>query len=351
MPQPTPQLIFFVELYADALVELLEQPAVVDLLATRGYGLSMAMLDWSPERADLVRMLNQRDIPITARLLLPKDAGYWFNVENYPQAVAQYRTFRQWALAEGLRFAAVGLDMEPPTHQRRALGSANPLAIYRAITSARSNALFPAAQEAYHDLVANIRVDGYAVHAYQYPFVVDDRRAGTTLAQRALNVVALPSDLEVLCCYSSLVPRINAAIDLGTALIAEYGIYADSIGVGSTGGGIVVDPATGARAARLSWRALARDLQLAAQYTDTIHVFSLEGCVEAGYLEPLSGLDWSAAPALSIPERLLGRLLRFSIGVILWWSRAGLTFMGWLGWVVVGAMLLRRGVQRLRRSD
>src|ERR1044071_4580408 len=64
------------------------------------------------------------------------------------------------------------------------------------------------------------------------PVIADDRRAGTTLIQRALDIVDLSADLDVLMC-SSVVPIELLGDDLGGALVASYGAHADAIGVGS----------------------------------------------------------------------------------------------------------------------
>jgi hypothetical protein len=343
-----PQLIFFTELEAADEAELLKQPGLIDTLATHRYGIAMGMLDFSPERAALVRHLGERAIPVTAWLLLPHAAGYWLNVENYPQAVAQYRIFRDWAKAEALSFVAVGLDIEPSIQHLADLMQLRSIPLFSRVAAARGNALFPAASEAYNNLVAEIRSDGYAVHTYQYPFMIDERRTATTLVQRMLNIVDLPADIEVIMCYSSMIPHHIFGNDLGGALVAEYGLYADSIGIGSTGGGIVLDPETGERAPSLSWDAFARDLRLAAGFTDLIHVFSLEGCVAAGYFERLHDFDWSVPVHIPLPYRLTMRTLRTGIRLSLWWSRFGFTVLGWLGWVVVAVMLGRRALQRLR---
>lgn len=346
-----PRLIFFTELASEPLVQLLARPGLVDILAAQGYGVAMAMLDFDDLRAELVRRLTRRGIKVTAWLLLPPDAGYWFNVENYPQAVERYHMLRDWARELDLPFVAVGLDMEPPLPERIDPRYLHTPAIISRLMAARSNALFPAAQEAYLQLVAEIRFDGYAVHTYQYPFVVDDRRAATTLVQRTLNVVDLPADVEVLMCYSSMVPRNLFGSDLGGALVATYGLHADSIGIGSTGGGVVLDQRTGAQAPRLSWAALERDLRIAAQYTDLIHIFSLEGCIAAGYFDRLIAFDWSPVPRIARRHRLAMGGIRWFVGVVLWWSHFGLTLLGWLGWVVAGGMLLRRALARRRRSS
>lgn len=351
MINKVPQLIFFTELEVGPAVELFRRPGLLDELAAHHYGIAMGMLDFSPERAALVRLLDEASIPLTAWLLLPHDAGYWFNVENYPQAISLYRAFRKWAADEKLTFGAVGLDMEPSIQQLEDLMRMRSLPLVSRVANAQRNALFPAASEAYYNLVAEIRSDGYAVHTYQYPFMVDDRRTATTLVQRALNIVDLPADVEVLMCYSSMIPRHIFGSDLGGALVAEYGLYADSLGIGSTGGGVVLDQETGARAPRLDWNAFARDLRIAATYTDMIHVFSLEGCVAAGYFARLNDFDWSLPATIPLRYRLTIRAIRSCIHLLLWWSRFGVTVLGWLGWAVVAIIVGRKAVERLRSSS
>jgi hypothetical protein len=121
-------------------------------------------------------------------------------------------------------------------------------------------------------------------------------------------------DREVWMLYSSL------AIPRGPAMLWSYGPQAPAIAVGSTGGG--VDPFP-----KLGFEALVRDLRLARRFTDDISIFSLEGCVAQGHLEPLRELDWSAPVR---PPRSAGAL----VGLM----RAGLR-----GVLRVSALAGRRG--------
>lgn len=341
-----PQIVFFTELDANALRTLLARPGVLDLLARRRYAISMALIERDAARAEIVRMLYERGIGVHARLLLAEDAGIWFNVDNYPQAIARYQAFREWAHDEGLSFEAVGLDMEPPLYHLPRRQAPTPWTMLQLLVAARSNTLFPAASRAYTDLAATIRADGYAVHVYQYPLIVDDRRADATLFQRALHVVDLPADVEVLLCYSSAVPRAIFGSDLGGGLIAEYGPYADSVGIGSTGGGLHVEALDDGDAHRLNWAAFERDLRLAAACADMVHIFSLEGTIARGFFERLPEFDWDVPTSIARRHRATLVLLRFAINAALWWSRWGWGFLGWLGWVVVAIIAGRRAFQR-----
>ena len=169
-----------------------------------------------------------------------------------------------WARAHALRFEAVGLNIEPPLEDvapdLRPGTLRMPRALLRRLWLARENILYPSAQTAYVELIVAMHLDGYEVHTYQMPVIADDRRAGTSLIQRALDIVDLPSDVDVLMCSSSA-PIDLLGNDLGGALIASYGASADAIGIGSIGDG---DPAAEEHAP-LPWPALRRDALLAAQ--------------------------------------------------------------------------------------
>jgi hypothetical protein len=345
---PRPNVIFFCELGPLALTELFETPGLIDTLESQQYGVALALLDFSPQRAAVVRCLNARGIPVTAWLLLPMEEGYWFNLHNYPQAAVAYHSFREWAVRENLAFVAVGLDIEPSLAQMHAARRQGSSSIFNRAFLAQSNALYPAARDAYLDLAATIRHDGYAVHTYQYPFIVDDRRAGTTVIQRMLDIVDVPADEEVLMLYSSNFFRGLFRSDLGGAFVRSYGQHADSIGIGVTGGGVVLDPISGLQSPRMSLEAFRRDLRLAAQYTDLVHIFSLEGCVDRGWLPELAALDWERPVRVTRRQRMQMWAFRSAIGFGLWCSRYGWAALGWLGWLVAGSMFISRRIQRWR---
>lgn len=330
-----------------ALAELVAHSDVLDELQANRYTVSLGILDFSPQRTAAVRLLNQREITVIAWLLLPPEEGYWFNLRNYPQAVARYDAFKHWVEQEQLRFTGVGMDIEPLLTERYAVQNGNTLHMFSRAAQAQRNALYPAASAAYHELAAFMRHDGYEVHTYQYPFIIDDRRAGTTLTQRTLDIVDVPANHEVLLLYSSHI-KLLLGSDLDGAFVRSYAQHADGIAIGSTGGG-VLDPIKGTAAPRLSLQAFKRDLLIAAQYTDTVHIFSLEGCVERGWMAELAAMDWDTPVQVPRRRRIQMALLRALIGFVLWASRHGWTAAGWLGWAVAAALLIERRVRRWRR--
>jgi hypothetical protein len=338
-----PRLIFFSELHGAALHDLLRRPGLIDLLIAQGYGvaLSVALLD--SDCAEAARLLHSRGVPLVAWLLLPPEEGFAFNLQNYPQAIAHYRAFRAWATAHGLVFEAVGLEIETPPEEDPHAPQWGFREAARRLWLAGENLLYPSARAAYAEMIGAIRHDGYEAHTYQMPFVADDRRAGTTVVQRALDIIDLPADVDVLMC-SSCVPSARINGDLGGALIASYGPVADAIGVGSTSEDDAAWPDT---TTRLPWPALRRDLLLAAHHTDTIYVFSLEDCVERGLLARIATLDWGA-PARAEPAKrtLVGGLRLLLLGVLVG-GRFGPRTLAWAGWALA-AWLWWRGRQRER---
>ncbi|GAC1549770.1 MAG: hypothetical protein NVS2B7_25800 [Herpetosiphon sp.] len=342
-----PSLIFFCELAADELVMLFNRPDVTAQIAALHAGIALAMPDLSAERASIVRQLTDQGIPVIGWLLLPREQGYWFNVQNYPHALAAYQRFHQWATAEKLQFAGVGLDIEPSVNAAGEEEIPGVLAfVYRRWQSS-SDVLYPAAQPAYRDLVSNIRHDGYVVYAYQIPLIIDDRRAKTTILQRLLSIVDLPVDHEVLMCYSSLLPLEVLRSDLNGALVGSYGIHADGLAIGSTGG--IADPETGVCAPQLSWQSFTRDLQIAAKFVPTLHIYSLEGCVEQGWLEKLGTVNWDEVPHIPLVDRMIIDSTRNVLAVLLFSSRFGLATVGWIGWLAAAYLFVRYRSPRLLR--
>ncbi|QSQ16044.1 hypothetical protein [Myxococcus landrumensis] len=280
-------LTFFCELSPQPLVELFDTRGVVEDLQALRAGVSLGLLDFSPERAEVVRRLNRENIPVTAWLLLPVDQGYWFHAGNVLQARARYEAFRTWTAEQELQWAGVGLDIEPDIQELRAWAE-SPL---RSLPGMLARFILRGgrtreARAGYHALVERIRADGYRVDAYQFPLIVDERQARSSLLRRVAGVLDVPADREVLMLYTSFVrPR-------GPALLWSYAPGTGALAVGSTGGGVELPGVLAS--SPLDWTELSRDLRLAVRWTHDLHVFSLEGCVKQGFLSRLRVFDWDA---------------------------------------------------------
>jgi hypothetical protein len=281
-----PKLTFFVELEAEPLEALFEQPEVVPFLAAEGCAISMGLLDLSRTRASLVRRLESSGIAVTAWLLLDVQDGYWLNADNADRARERWRETAAWAEREGLRLHRVGLDVEFPRSESAGAIRDRRRAFFSMLRRRRSREQVRAAERAYEDLVREIRASGRTVEAYHFPQLLDERAAGTMLLRRSLGLVDIPVDAEVYMLYASYLGRAGAQI-----------YFADSpcIALGVTGWGVnVANP--DAQRRFLSWERLAEDLRAAAAQTRDVYVFSLEGCVERGMLSRIADLRWDEPP-------------------------------------------------------
>jgi hypothetical protein len=337
-----PQVYFFCELRGPALLALLDEPLIAQL-AANGFGVALATSELDEAAAAAARRLSRHGIPLVAWLMLEPADGLCLNLRNYPQAIERYRAFHAWAQGSGLRFRAVGLDIEPPASALAMLQPRGAGRLVRRVQHARGNGLLTAARSAYTDLIASIHHDGYEVHTYQLPILADDRRAGSTLAQRTLDIVDLPADVEVLRCYSSA-PLDRLGTDLGGALVHSYGPDADGIAVGTVSATADADAPPS-----LSWDALERDLVLAGHHTDTIYVYSLEGCAERGLIPRIGRVDWDHEPAVPARADALVALARAALLAGLLLARFSRDLFAWLGWALFAVLLarqLRAAVQR-----
>lgn len=304
-----PRLTFFCELAPGPLRALFAAPAVTEDLVALRAGVSLGLLDLGPERVEVVRRLNREGIPVTAWLLLPEDQGYWFHAGNVAQATARYDAFRAWSAEHGLEWAGVGLDLEPDLRELRQVLEGGWRRLPGLLPRLGRGGQVREARVGYVALVERIRADGHRVDTYQFPFIVDERQARSTLLQRLSGVLDLPADREVLMLYTSFVrPH-------GAAVLWSYGPGAPSIAVGITGGGVEFP---GARVPPpLEWAELSRDLRLAVRWTHDLHVFSLEGCVRQGFLSRLRTFDWDApVDPPAIPARRVDALRRVVRGVL-----------------------------------
>lgn len=281
---PQPHLTFACELETEALKEFFADPAVVENLLAMGAGISLGLIDLSPGRADVVRQLNQAGVPLIAWLLLPKEQGYWFNAGNHAQAAARYDAFLAWTKEHDLQWDGVGVDIEPDFNEFQYLMTGQvsevlPRMIGRLFDTGRLRQ----SQDAYARLLKRMQADGYPVESYHFPFIVDERKIGSTFLQRFLGLVEVPADREGFMLYTSFLSS------WGPAVLCSYAPEAGMIAVGSTGGGVETD----VELPVLNWDQLARDLRLASQWSDDVFIFSLEGCHQQGFLERLIDFEWS----------------------------------------------------------
>lgn len=308
-PGVTPQLMFACcDQGAGQMQSLFADPRVIADLKDLHAGLAVAIPDFSPERAEFVRRLNQAGIPAIAWLLLPKEQGVYFNAENAPAAATYFAAFDAWSRGQGLRWDGVGLDLEPNFSELAALKGHGWQLLTTLLRRAVNGQHMLRARQAYSALISNIRSRDYFVQTYQLPFLPVERKAHSSLPDRLLGTVDVRGDQEVLMLYTSF------ARPLGAAVIWTLGPDAQAISIGITAG----DP--GANPAPLNWSEFSRDLIVAGHFSHLIGVYDLEGCMVQGFLPRLKTMDWSQS--VTIPADAIRRAdrRRRMLELILWIS-------------------------------
>lgn len=320
-------LTFFCELEGSELSSLFSDQKVVDQLKELNAQISMGILDFTPERAAVVKQFNKTGIPVIAWLLLPKEQGYWFNVSNAPAAASRYGDFKKWSARNRLRWAGIGLDIEFDIRLAQQLTRSRSAGAKKIIANLFQKKQFENALVDYRALVTQIRCDGFYVESYQLPFIVDERQSGSDVLQRMAGLMDLAVDREVLMLYSSFLRQI------GPGMLWSYGKDAQGIGVGSTGGGVELEGVIDVPP--LSWEEFARDLLLARQLSDNIYIFSLEGCVSQNFLSHLLSFDWDQE--IIVPREASLRIDRYReitrgflwLASRPWLVLAGILALGW----------------------
>lgn len=310
--RPVPrQLIFFTELEKEPLNELFSTDGLIDQLARLQACVSMGMLDLSAERAAVVRRLNARGIPLVAWQLLPKEHGYWYHLGSADQAVMRYQQFREWSLKEDLHWDAIGIDIEPDINEFQELLKYNFRTLLSLVKRLWNKKLSADATATYESLIARMHSDGYAVHSYECFFAADERVTGSSILSRLFGLAKVTADKHVGMLYSSFFRP------YGVAVLETYATAFDTAAVGITGGGVELEGLEDK--APMNWDEFSRDLRIAGQGQQEVHVFSLEGCARQGFLERLDGFDWEEPPtSTSKGWMLLISLLRYCALAGLW---------------------------------
>lgn len=329
-----PILSFFNEMKGLRLQELFKDSTLIPTLQQLHAEVRMGILDLTAERATVIKRLNQAGIPVVAWLLLPPEKGYWFNSRNGQQAIERYQEIKQWADQEGLLFKGIGIDLELDINDANLIRSHPWKLLMKLPPRLYDKSVIKEGQEVYAKLIALIKKDGYPLESYYASFIKDETANGTTSIQQLSRFLDVKVEKEIPMLYSSFMGNPDG-------LIKVYGIdiHAQAIALGSTGGGVDTTLPV------LSWDQLAHDIRLASSTATEIHIFSLEGCVEHGYLQRLVGFDYSvpvpiqpqqveaikklqknvirASDILSHPNLLFGSLLLI------------LVLVGWLLYVLI----------------
>lgn len=336
-PGVEPQLMFACCDQGDTQMQsLLSDPQVIADLKDLHAGLAVAVPDFSPERADMVRRLNQAGIPAVAWLMLSQEQGFYFNADNAPQAAARFAAFDAWSCEQGLRWQGVGLDIEPNFAELTALEVNKWRLVSTLLGHAMNGQRVHHARQAYSKLIGNIRARGYFIQTYQMPFLPIERKARSSLPDRLLGTVDVRGDQEVLMLYTSF------ARSAGAAIIWTLGPDAQAISIGVTDGG------PGATPAPLNWDEFSRDLIVANHFSHFVGVYNLEGCVHQGFLSRLKSMDWGQSVFISADAlRRANRLHR--VLMLVMWTTSHLLYIAIVLLVALVALAWRRFIRRKKQ--
>ena len=300
-------LVFACDGSTTELETLFSQPDVLSDLKALNAGIALALPDLSPDRARIVRQLNDAGIPVTAWLALPAEQGYYLNASNAPEAAARFADFLTWTSAYSLRWVGVGLDIEPNIQEFAALRNSKSRLAWTLITRYFDIDRVRRARKSYASLIHEIQAHGYPVETYQFPFIADARRVHSSLLERLAGVVDVRGDREVLMIYTSFNKRLDSA------LIWVYGPEAQAIAVGVTSGSNATP-----RFAPLNWEEFSRDLIVASHFTHVVGIYNLAGCVHHGFLPRLRAMNWDQSVDISAESIRKTTQLRARIQRVIW---------------------------------
>lgn len=314
-----------------ALLELLT-PQLLQQLQRRHIGVVVPLRNLTPALAEVLRLLAQASLPVVGRLSALNPPSDWFHVRNYPQALERFQQVHSWLSREQLQLHAVALQVEPPADTLVAAQGLSSRVLARHLWLAHENVLYSAAGAAMVELCAEIHLAGMEVHSLQVPLVIDDRWAGTTLLQRAFDLIPVPADVEIILCQSNLI-RQDTDARFATAVAALYCDDVDALALEWPG-----PPPSGP--APLP-PALQRQLQYAAAGADVVYLAGFERIVAADQLDELLHiLAGGDRPPLSRLVLQL-RLLRSALRGVLVLTRLWRPLLAWTGWLLALGLYLR----------
>ena len=296
-------------------------PEVIAQLQQLHAGLALEISDFSAERAQAVKKLNDDGIPLTAWLVMSREQGHYLNGFNAPEAEQRFTQFDQWTKENGLKWGAVGLDIEPNFDQLKAVAAHKPQFVWFLTKRFFDYGQVERGREAYAALIRRIQAAGYVAQTYQMPFLAEERDAHSTLLERLFGMVDARGNDEVLMAYSSFNHEAGGGIPL------LYGPKTDTLAVGTT----LDDKAAGLTA--LSWDEFSRDLIVAAHFSRVVGVYSLEGCIRHGYLPRMIAMDWGET--VTIPASQIVAAGKFDRNV-----RHAIGFFSRLPYVLAGVLVV-----------
>ena len=305
----TPRLSFFCELPEKEFIKLFDDSSLIKEMAEMNLSIRIGLHDFGTGRTDVIQRLNKAGIPVYAWMLLPEWDGYWFNMHNGEKALKRYEDFQKWTKENQLKWAGIGLDIEPDMNDAK-LALTHPWKFaWKTYKRLYDNKSLDTARSIYQKLIAEMKADGYLVESYIIPFLFEARAKKATSLEKLLGIVDIETDIEIPMLYTS---------GLGNpGIISLYSKENMPVALGSTGGGVKIE---GFELAALSWEELERDLIIASGLTDEVVIFCLETSVQKGFLSKIKNIDFNQkVPDISIEiekQRKINSFVRFLLGLL-----------------------------------
>jgi hypothetical protein len=278
-----PLISFFNEMEGVPLKQLFSDTSIIPHLQSLHAQIRMGMLDTSIERVEVIKQLNKKNIPVVAWLLLPKEKGYWFHSKNGPAAVTRYHEIQKWAYRNQIVFSGIGLDLELDINDIDLIKN-HPFKLGgKIIQRLYDKQQISDGKKLYQALIADIKKDGYKVESYYVPFIRFENEEGRTALQQVSGFLDVKTDNDIPMLYSSFMGNGYGLLKI---LAKDQGIKA--VAIGSTGGGFDTTLKT------MNWDHFKYDLQYASSFANEVHIFSLEGAVQKGFLNKMDSIDLHA---------------------------------------------------------
>lgn len=277
-----PHFSFFCELQGKEFNELFADSALINQLVKMKASVRVGLHDFSPERTLTIQKLNQAGIPIVAWLLLPEEDGYWFNMYNGAKAEKRYADFKTWTAENQLKWEGIGIDLEPDMNDIKLAITHRWKFAWKAYKRLYDNQSLKDGKAIYERLIATMKADGYTVESYLIPFIYEERVKNTTSAQKLMGIIDIKTDIEIPMLYTSAMNN--------PAIIPIYHQGQMPVALGSTGGGVVIE---GIEMKAINWDNLERDIRIASQFTNEIHIFCLETSVQQNFLTKIESIDFN----------------------------------------------------------
>ncbi|MEM8888737.1 MAG: hypothetical protein AAGD28_12200, partial [Bacteroidota bacterium] len=262
---------------------LISRPQIKDILLEMGAELRMGIDDFSEERAANIRLLNEVGIPVYAWIRAPKAQSFTFRIDNASTLLKRYQSFKSWSDSHDLKWAGIGIDLRPAPEELQQWAEQPMLSAWNAYLNLFEQEELQLALPLFREFKEAVHKDGYVLESYVLPFSLDENPEEAKALQYMGQILNVETDRIIPLCHTNM-PYVYPAS------ILDYGARARRVGLGSTSNesfdGLMTQDA-------LDWESLSRDLRLAHDVCQEIHLSSLESIAANGWLEALADFDFS----------------------------------------------------------